>query len=270
MPNYGDKKYWEDRYEEQKGKTFEWLEDYSAIKPIITKIGTKKNANILNVGCGNSEFSENMYSDGFTNIYNIDICPNVISFMKERNKNKKGMYYQEMDVRDMKFQSGFFDLVIDKSTIDALLCGNHSFINVTKMTKEISRVLKVGGVYLIISYGKPENRVFHLERKHLGFDVQIYTIKKQEIGQTEKLHYAYVCKKLAKSDENIKNYGEVLKGLEKEEYYEELFEKQKNNIKSKNNINNESKNEEINSVGKNKKVGSNVSSNKTKKDGKIK
>ena len=102
------------------------------------------------------------------------------------------------------------------------------------------------------------------------FKIQIYTIKKQEIGQTEKLHYAYVCKKLAKADENIKNYGEVLKGLEKEEYYEELFEKQKNNIKSKNNINNESKNEEINSVGKNKKVGSNVSSNKTKNDGKIK
>ena len=270
MPNYGDKKYWEDRYEEQKGKTFEWLEDYPSIKPIITKIGTKKDANILNVGCGNSEFSENMYEDGFKNIYNIDICPNVISFMKERNKNKEGMHFQEMDVRDMKFEDNTFDLVIDKSTIDALLCGNHSFINVTKMTKEISRVLKVGGVYLIISYGKPENRVFHLERKHLGFEVQIYTIKKQE-GQMEKVHYGYVCKKLAKANENIKNFGEVMKELEKEEYYEEIFEKQKKNIKNNNNINNESKNEEINSVDKSKGKGSNtISSNKTKKVGKIK
>ena len=67
-----------------------------------------------------------------------------------------------MDVRDLKFKDDTFDLAIDKSTIDALLCGDHSFLNVAIMTKEIQRVLKVGGIYLIISYGQPENRVMHL------------------------------------------------------------------------------------------------------------
>lgn len=67
-----------------------------------------------------------------------------------------------MDVRDLKFKDETFDLAIDKSTIDALLCGDHSFLNVAIMTKEIQRVLKVGGIYLIISYGQPENRVMHL------------------------------------------------------------------------------------------------------------
>jgi len=67
-----------------------------------------------------------------------------------------------MDVRDLKYESNCFDLAIDKSTIDALLCGDNSFINVAIMTREVQRVLKVGGIYMIISYGQPENRIMHL------------------------------------------------------------------------------------------------------------
>lgn len=62
----------------------------------------------------------------------------------------------------MTYDDNFFDLTVDKSTIDALLCGDNSFINVAIMLKEIIRTLKVGGIYMIISYGQPENRVFHL------------------------------------------------------------------------------------------------------------
>ncbi len=36
----------------------------------------------------------------------------------------------------MTYDSNFFDLIIDKSTIDALLCGEDAFINVAKMLKE--------------------------------------------------------------------------------------------------------------------------------------
>ena len=87
-----------------------------------------------------------------------------------------------MDVRDLKYEDGFFDIAIDKSTIDALLCGEHSFINVAKMTKEVQRVLKQGGIYMVISYGQPENRIVHLEREHLAFDLSVYTIKKNYSG----------------------------------------------------------------------------------------
>ena len=90
-----------------------------------------------------------------------------------------------MDIRDMPFEDNFFDLIIDKSTMDALLCGDQSFLNVAIMTKEIQRVLKTGCIYMIISYGLPENRLVHLEREHLAFDISIYTIKKEinEEGQ---------------------------------------------------------------------------------------
>ena len=81
-------------------------------------------------------------------------------------------------MRNLQFEQNYFDFIIDKSTIDAILCGECSFINVAKMLKEVDRVLKVGGIYMIVSYGQPENRIFHLERDYLNFETTIYTIKK--------------------------------------------------------------------------------------------
>ena len=219
MPNYGDQKYWEDRYEEQNGTTFDWLEDYESVKPIIDNLGIKKESRILNVGCGNTEFSDKMYDAGCTHNYHLDICKNVIDFMKSRNKERKGLHFDVMDVCEMAYKDETFDLIIDKSTIDALLCGDHSFMIVAKMLKEISRVLKTGGYYVIISYGQPENRMIHLERDHLAFDIQIYTIKRQDDDEKdkEKIHYVYICKKLTEANENLNNFDLVYKELEQEE-----------------------------------------------------
>jgi 2-polyprenyl-3-methyl-5-hydroxy-6-metoxy-1,4-benzoquinol methylase len=87
MPNYGDRKYWEDRYKVQDGNTFDWLEDYETLKPIIENLNLDKNNSItLVLGCGNAEFSEKICRDGYSNIYNIDIAGNVIETMRERNK----------------------------------------------------------------------------------------------------------------------------------------------------------------------------------------
>lgn len=231
MPKYGDKDYWIERYDEQDGTTYDWLEDYDSIKPILDELNIKKESMILNVGCGNSEFSEKMYDDGYTHNYNIDICENVIQFMSERNKNKKGLNFKVMDVLNMKFKDEIFDLVVDKSTIDALLCGTHSFMKVAQMTKEISRVLKVGGIYFIISYGKPESRMIHLERDHLGFDIQIYTIKKEEdANEEEKTHYCYICRKLPVAKENIKNFDLVYKELEQDELENEEEEEEEDEL----------------------------------------
>jgi len=186
MPNYGDPDYWEERYKNQDGKTFDWLEDYETLKSIMSDFKIDKGScKVLNLGCGNAEMSEDMYKDGYLNNYNIDISKEVIDQMKERNSENKiicKFFYnflgEVMDVRDLKYENDFFDMVVDKSTIDAILCGECSFINVAKMLKEVDRVLKVDGIYMIISYGQPENRVFHLERNYLNFEVTIYTIKK--------------------------------------------------------------------------------------------
>jgi ubiquinone/menaquinone biosynthesis C-methylase UbiE len=120
-----------------------------------------KDAKILILGCGNACFSEDLYDDGYHNVYNIDISSVVIEQMLAWNKDRSDMKYEVMDVCNMSYESNTFDVAIDKSTIDALLCGDDAFLNTAKMTKEVQRVLKPNGLYIAITYGTPENRDCH-------------------------------------------------------------------------------------------------------------
>ena len=230
MPNYGDIKYWEQRYKDTGYSTFDWLENYPTLKEIIYSLNiSKETGKILNLGCGNSEFSENMYDDGFHNIKNIDISKNVIKLMSERNKDRTEMTYEVMDVRDIKYESNYFDLAIDKSTIDALLCGDEAFINVAKMIKEVQRVLKVGGYYMIISYGAPDDRIIHLKRKFEKFKIEILKIEKDYVEEKgyDNYHYIYLCQKLEGADEVSKQFfDETIKELNLQQKMEEEEEEE--------------------------------------------
>ena len=238
MPNYGDITYWEDRYKSSENTTFDWLENYSALKDIISSLNIpKETGQILNLGCGNSEFAENMYDDGYKNIKNIDISHNVIKAMAERNKEKEGMIYEVMDVRDLKYEDNSFDLAVDKSTIDALLCGEDAFINVAKMIKEVQRVLKVGGYYMIVSYGTPEYRMLHLNRKFEKFKIEILKIEKDFVEEDgyDKHHYIYLCQKLEGADEiSQKYFDKTMEELIKQQETEEEEEIQEENDKEEN------------------------------------
>jgi len=125
--------------------------------------------------------------------------------MSERNKGRPAMKYEVMDVRDLKYADNYFDIIIDKSTIDALLCGDNAFLNVARMVKEAQRTLKVGGAYIVISYGKPENREFHLESPFLKFDMKKYVLYpldySNEQEKEDSSHYIYICTKLEGADE---------------------------------------------------------------------
>lgn len=48
------------------------------------------------------------------------------------------MRFEVADITDMpQFEDNSFDVLIDKSTIDALLCGESSFVMTAKMLKEV-------------------------------------------------------------------------------------------------------------------------------------
>ena len=256
MPNYGDIKYWEQRYKDTGYSTFDWLENYPTLKEIIYSLNiSKETGKILNLGCGNSEFSENMYDDGFHNIKNIDISKNVIKLMSERNKDRTEMTYEVMDVRDIKYESNYFDLAIDKSTIDALLCGDEAFINVAKMIKEVQRVLKVGGYYMIISYGAPDDRIIHLKRKFEKFKIEILKIEKDYVEEKgyDNYHYIYLCQKLEGADEVSKQFfDETIKELnlqqKMEEEEEEEQEDSKKTDKNEENLNKNNNKENLKNI----------------------
>ena len=93
------------------------------------------------------------------------------------------------------------------------------------MLKEAQRVLKVGGVYIAISYGDPESREFHFFREFLSFDLKTFSLKEEEGSQEAgKTHYVYVCTKNPDADEICaKYYQYVIEKLGYEAKQEKLF-----------------------------------------------
>lgn len=178
MTNYGNPRYWDERYKECEGDMYDWLEDFKSLESLLTQY-VKKDSRILILGCGNANLSEDMYDAGYTDIWNIDISSVVIHQMRERNKHRCHMYYEQMDVCDLKYPDNFFDIAIDKSTIDALLCGDNAFVLVALMMKETQRVLKENGHYIGISYGKPSTRSFHYKRNFLSWALKEYSFAPQ-------------------------------------------------------------------------------------------
>lgn len=65
---------------------------------MIANLELSKDIKVLNIGCGNSEFCESMYDDGFANIVNVDICDNVIKFMQERNLSRSEMLCKQTNI----------------------------------------------------------------------------------------------------------------------------------------------------------------------------
>ncbi len=59
-----------------------------------------------------------------------------------------------MDVKNLEFDNDSFDLIFDKACLDSIFCGENSFENSEKTLKEMHRVLKTGGSYILITNTK--------------------------------------------------------------------------------------------------------------------
>ena len=129
-----------------------------------------KTDKILNIGCGNSKLSADLSEEGYEDITNIDFSTKVIAIMEEKCKAKfPKMSFKVMDALDMKeIQTGSFNNVIDKVTLDSILCGDNSVPNAQKMISEVFRILAPGGHYICITYGDPEHRKKYLETQQWG------------------------------------------------------------------------------------------------------
>jgi ubiquinone/menaquinone biosynthesis C-methylase UbiE len=201
MAQYGKPEYWEERYTRDP-EPFDWYQRWAGLKDVLMEY-VQTNHQILMLGCGNSRLSEEMYEEGFHNVTNVDISLVAIKAMQEKYQDKAGMIYQQMDIRSMEFPDGVFNVVMDKGTIDSILCGEGSTHNAHKTLTEVSRVLSPNGVYVAVSHGQPSYRLTYLQRPEFGWNVKIHTVQKPMMGMTASLasddkdnvHYIYVCTK---------------------------------------------------------------------------
>ena len=170
--NYSKKEFWNERFEKTTGY-FDWYADWSRLKSQYTKI-CNENSKFLMVGCGNSLMSNQMVKDGYKDITNIDISDIVIEKMKKEYPDE---IFMEMDATNMTFEDNKFDCVIDKGTLDALMCSEGIDLP-KKLIQEMYRVTKIGGYFTIVTHGDPECRVSLFE-KSLSSDV--YELQHEKI-----------------------------------------------------------------------------------------
>ncbi len=208
MNQYGIKSYWDKRYQ-QDPEPYDWYQKYSAIKPFLGQyLARFKNPRILILGCGNSRLSEELYMDGFKNITNIDYSPVCVHQMSERYSDYPEMKFLVMDCTDMTFDNSSFDVIIDKGTLDSVLCSEGASDNAHKTLKGIFQVLQPAGIYFCLSYGIPNHRLHYLKFSDYNWGITTEKLPKpindvgaQESGQQPKsdqqfsYHYLYVCDK---------------------------------------------------------------------------
>ena len=200
MTDYSILSYWENRYSNEHLEIFEWYQTYETLKE---KIGDyiKPTDKILNAGCGTSKFAEDLYIDDIKDVTNIDFSENAIKIMVEYYQEQQvEMNYKKMNVCEMnEFKDKTFDVVFDKALLDTILCGENALLVVEKMMKEIYRVLKDEGYYIIISNASEDGR-------KLMFDTNLWEYSVMEIEKPSKVlviedkdpknfHYIYVLKK---------------------------------------------------------------------------
>ena len=155
---------------------FDWLTSAASLESILLPIlGGALSNRVLHVGCGSSTLGELLLEDARYNVstvVNVDCDTETLERMEQRWKNKRVQSRratQEQRNQTMQFvtadftlpdalrhftddsrNASKFDVVVDKSTLDCMLCSDTGAIG---LLLETYRCLKEnGGVYLVISF----------------------------------------------------------------------------------------------------------------------
>lgn len=220
MPDYGKSEYWDERYQAN-DTTFDWYVAYEPLKETLAPL-LNPSLKILVVGCGNSRFSAQLYEAGMHRITNVDISEVCITQMKARYKELDQMEWLVRDCTKLDFPDASFDLVIDKGTTDAVLCGANSFHNLYLMNKHIARVLKKGGHFVVITYGHPDTRVDHFRRKRLCWEVDHKAVEKPVFSSDASQASNYHVYIMTKGEEVDADPNEEEEDEEDDDFYDKF------------------------------------------------
>ncbi len=137
---YSSKVYWEGRYS-WFTQRMDWYTNYTQLNQdfkIENIIKNKYTHNcykkrILELGCGNSTLSSDLYKSGFKNITAIDFSTTIIKKMSEIYSNTPiNFKVCDFNSMDLFFEEKSFDIIIEKAGLDSIA---------TKGTKDVPNLL---------------------------------------------------------------------------------------------------------------------------------
>mmetsp|Transcript_129387 Transcript_129387/g.258318 ORF Transcript_129387/g.258318 Transcript_129387/m.258318 type:complete len:388 (-) Transcript_129387:69-1232(-) len=174
---YANPRYWDDYYNKTSAEErFDWYGDWQTsikemsfapkggpdqvtahtigdlLRPYLTP-----ESQIMMLGCGNSNMSEQMYTAGFENIVNVDISEKLLASLRERlGASMPRMRWVYENASALSFEAGTFDVTIDKGTLDAI---EQNKPLLQSAVTEAHRTLRPGGYFLSVTFNSPEVRV---------------------------------------------------------------------------------------------------------------
>ncbi|OHE99920.1 hypothetical protein CORC01_04821 [Colletotrichum orchidophilum] len=153
MPVDFDKQsYWGERFASE--TNFEWLTPSATLMSIVDPylVSMDNSARILQLGFGTSDLQNHIRQRGFNNITNVDFEPLAIDRGRMLEKQVFGdvkMRYLVADVTQLQL-SEKYNLIIDKSTADAVSCGGEGPL--LRMAEGVRRHLADAGLWISLSY----------------------------------------------------------------------------------------------------------------------
>lgn len=107
---------------------------------------------VLVVGCGNSELSEQLYDVGYKHLTNIDISETVVSHMNQRNAERRpGLSFQQVDATQTPYEDASYQAALDKGTLDAMASEEEGALARNMLTEVINQLAKISIVDMNIS-----------------------------------------------------------------------------------------------------------------------
>ncbi|KAK1762328.1 kinase domain-containing protein [Phialemonium atrogriseum] len=169
MPaDFEKQEYWHTRFATE--TSFEWLVTsevfMSILDPYLSRLSAS--SRILHIGFGTSGLQNLFRKRGFLDVTNVDFEPLAIQRGMQLEKATFGdvkMKYVVADATKLDMHEAF-DVVIDKSTVDAIACGGDEAL--LRMARGVRKCLTEGGFWISLSFSSSR---FDMEGLPLDVDV---------------------------------------------------------------------------------------------------
>ena len=168
---YQSKSYWSKRYENPEG-FHEWYCDYAALEPLLEPLISSRDAMVLELGCGDAPLLVGLRDRRDHNaacLHALDFAATIIDKLEGEQAALapgKRLVYRAADARKLPYADNTVDMIVEKGTVDAMLCGKRGsgFTNVRSILSEAFRVLKadVPTALVVVSHMQVESDDFAL------------------------------------------------------------------------------------------------------------
>eukprot|EP00455_Lapot_gusevi_P019649 TRINITY_DN2097_c0_g3_i1.p1 TRINITY_DN2097_c0_g3~~TRINITY_DN2097_c0_g3_i1.p1 ORF type:complete len:224 (-),score=59.94 TRINITY_DN2097_c0_g3_i1:205-876(-) len=147
--DYSAEEYWRLRYTELDTQTnYDWFDlEFADFWGFFCRNREDFGPRLLNVGCGNSQWSIKFAEHGYE-VDNVDCIEAVVERMRASFPH---LTWRTMDARHLQYEAGVFGVVFDKGTFDGIHTGSSAQADLSQYAREVSRVLAPSGVWVLVS-----------------------------------------------------------------------------------------------------------------------